>query len=77
MVPIEVSTGSRKNPDKRMAVLREKSGLAHLGTLEIGGIIARRGLGFSSIRMGISMRECGLWIRNMDRGRIGDWMQAS
>ena len=54
-----------------MALLKEKCGKMHPDILVTGEIIVRKVLESSFIRILISMKACGLWIRNMARGLIG------
>ena len=68
---IEVYTGLKRSQDKKMEVLKVKCGQNPLGTLVIGEITARKALVFNSIKMVISMKVCGQWIRNMDKVHTG------
>lgn len=66
---------NRKNKDKKMEVLKERSGKCHQGILEIGMIIAKKDSGYNSIRRETSMKGCGKEINDMGRERIGGMSQ--
>ena len=77
MVLIEVYTGSRKRIDKKMELLKEKSGLTVPGTSVTGETTARKASVSNSTKMVINMKECGQWIKNMDKELTGDSTGAS
>ena len=72
MVPIEVSTGSRKSQNKRMEVLKVRCGKKLPGTLVTGETIVRKASEFSSTRTETSTKECGRWTKNMGRVPTGE-----
>jgi hypothetical protein len=55
-----------------MVLLKEKCGKMHPDILATGEIIVRKVLECNFIRMVISMKACGLWIKNMGRELIGE-----
>ena len=62
----------RKRKDKKMEASKERSGSTPLGILVTGKTIARKVLGFSSISRETSTRVCGLLIKGMAKGHIGE-----
>jgi len=74
---IEVFTGLKRSQNKKMDQLKEKCGLNHLDILVTGETIARKDSVFNSTRMEISMKECGLWIKNMVKALTGETKIAS
>ena len=72
MVHIEVCTGLRRSQDKKMVVSKVKCGKRPQDILVIGEITAKRVSASNSIKMEINTKECGQWIKNMDKVLIGD-----
>lgn len=60
-----------------MVASKERCGRAPQDTSETGEITARRDLVSNSIKTETSMKECGLWIRSMDREHTGEMTVAS
>lgn len=55
-----------------MEALKEKNGSKLQDILEIGKITGRMGLVFNSTKTEISMKACGVAIRDMDKELIGE-----
>ena len=55
-----------------MVLLKEKCGKMHPDILVTGEIIVRKVSECSFIKMGISMKACGLWIKNTVKELIGE-----
>ena len=69
---IEVSTGSRRRPNKKMEASREKSGKVHQDTLVTGETTARKASVSNSFRTVTSMKACGPKTRDMVRVHTGE-----
>ena len=69
---IEVCTGLRRSQDKKMVASKVRFGKKPQDILVIGEITARRVSASNSIKMEINTKECGQWIKNMDKVLIGD-----
>ena len=67
----EVSIGSRKSNDKKMAASREKSGSRLHATSVTGEITARKASESSSIRMATNTKACGSAIKDTARELTG------
>ena len=68
---IEVYTGLRRSQDKKMVASKVRFGKRPQDILVIGEITARS-TASNSIKMEINTKECGQWIKNMDKVLIGD-----
>ena len=77
MVHTAQSTGLRKRQDKKMELLKEKCGKKARDTSETGETIAKKDLVFNSILMEINMKECGPWIKSMDKELTGEMKAVS
>jgi hypothetical protein len=55
-----------------MEALKEKNGNKHQDTLEIGKITVRKALEYNFIKTEISMKECGVKIKDMDKVPTGE-----
>jgi len=74
---IEVYTGSKRSQSKKMVQFKEKCGLSLQDILVTGETTAKKDSVFNSIRMEISTKVCGQWIRNMVKVPTGEMKIAS
>jgi len=73
----EVFTGSRRRRNLKTAQSRVKSGPTLLAMSVTGAITAKKASEFSTIRMVINTKACGLSTRNTDREPSGESITES
>ena len=73
----EVFIGLKRSQNKKMGQLKEKCGLSHQGTLEIGETTAKKASVFSSIKMETSTKVCEQRTKNTVKAPTGETKIAS